>query len=262
MNPALIKLYKLQSEINSQDSNHWLYEENLMFCTIGGLIRVNFFGEPWEDSFHRVLKVLQETDIAERIQSLSFNSPDEGANGTNNFDFSILTESDVIFPELRNFAVRLTEPEHHNRTIIARIYEEEGMIAKLLKKMPKLLSLQVPSAPNEEFFELNLHPLEYLVMQVGYETQNFILNLSNSDCFKNLWHLDFTDYQETYAEGWEDECTSFEHFERLFNSKAFDPVKAMILRNLTYSDEQIKKLKSIRKNTFLNLIRTESNYIY
>lgn len=261
MNDAISKLYKLQSDVNSQNNHYWDYEENLMFCEIGNLIKVTFFGIPWDESFNKVLKVLLEKDVAEKIQGLSFDSPDEGVNGTNNFDFSTLAESSVIFPELRSFIVRLTAPEHHNGTIIAQMYEEEGVIAKLIKKMPNLSLLQIPSAPNEEFFELNLHPLEQLIIQVGFDTQHFILNLSNSTCFKDLRYFDFTDFQETYTESWENNCTPFEHFEQLVNSKAFDSVKVMILRNLTYSKEQIKNLKSVRKDVSFKLIRTESNYI-
>lgn len=262
MDQAVIKLYELQSEINSQTGSDCLDEENLMFCEVGGLIKVNFYGMPWEESFHKVIAVLSESEVAEKIQSLSFDSPDEGANGTNNFDFSGLAESSAVFPRLKSFSVRLTHPEHHNGTIIGRIYEEGGMIARLIKKMPNLLSLQIPSAPNEEFFELNSHPLEHLTMQSGFDTQDFILNLSNSTCFNNLRYFDFTDFQETYIEGWESQTTPFETFERFVKSKAFDPVKLMILRNLTYSDEQMRHLRSIRKSTVFKLIRTESNYIY
>lgn len=261
MNEVIKKLQRLQTEINSQSNKHWLYKENLMFCKIDNLLNLSFFGNPSDESFAKVLKVLSEKEVAEKLQSLSFDSPDEGANGTNNFDFSIVAESKTVFSELRSFAVRLTEPEHHNATIIAQVYDEGGITAKLIKKMPKLLSLQIPSAPSEEFFELNSHPLEYLIMQVGFDTQDFIFNLSNSTCFKNLQYFDFTDYQETYIKDWENDCTPFEHFEQLFNSKSFDSIKLMILRNLMYSNEQVNILKSIRKDTGFKLIRTESRYI-
>lgn len=261
MSEAIYKLRKLQAEINSRVDDS-LYEESLMFGEFGNLLKIYFFGNPSDESFDKVLEVLSDKEVAERLGSLSFDSPDEGTNGTNNYDFSALAENRIIFPSLRSFSVKLTQPENHNGTIIARMYDEEGMIAKLIKKMPSLLSMQIPSAPNEEFFELNSHPLEHLTMQVGFDTQNFILNLSNSTCFKNLRYFDFTDYQETYMENWKDVATPFEHFERLINSKAFDSVRLMILRNLTFSVEQIRNLKLIRKNTVFKLIRTESNYIY
>ncbi|MCU1289204.1 MAG: hypothetical protein JWN60_1433 [Acidobacteria bacterium] len=262
MDEVIRELKELQTKINLQNDGTWAYEESLMFCEIGKLLKVSFFGSPTDESFTEILETLSKKAVAEKVRSLIFDAPDEGANGTNNFDFTFLAESKVVFPNLINFSVKLTEPKNHNRTIMAQTYDEEGVIAKLINKMPKLLALQVPSAPNEEFFDLDSHPLEYLVMQVGYDRQNFIFNLSNSSCFKNLWHFDFTDYQETYVEHWEDYCTPFEDFEQLFNSKAFDSVKVMILRNLTFTDEQITRLKSLRENILFNLIRTESKYIY
>jgi hypothetical protein len=243
MDEVIRELKELQTKINLQNDGTWAYEESLMFCEIGKLLKVSFFGSPTDESFTEILETLSKKAVAEKVRSL-------------------FAESKVVFPNLINFSVKLTEPKNHNRTIMAQTYDEEGVIAKLINKMPKLLALQVPSAPNEEFFDLDSHPLEYLVMQVGYDRQNFIFNLSNSSCFKNLWHFDFTDYQETYVEHWEDYCTPFEDFEQLFNSKAFDSVKVMILRNLTFTDEQITRLKSLRENILFNLIRTESKYIY
>lgn len=259
MNEAIDKLLKLQTELHSQKRGG-VYEETLMFCQKNDFVHLYFFGMPNEESFDEVLKLLT-TDIAEKVKSLEFDSPDEGANGTNNFDFSILAESDRQFPNLQKFAVKLTEPEDHNRTIIAQSYDEQGIIAKLIKKMPRLLSLQIPSAPDEDFFDLNSHSLEYLKLQVGYDTQNFIHNLSNSMCFPNLRNFDFTDFQETYSEGWQDSCTPLEDFKKFFSSPAFSPVKEMILRNVTYTSEQIKELKTFTKGTSFKFVRTESDYV-
>lgn len=247
--------YKNQERFSNLDEN----QETLVFSkTHDGFLKIYYYGT---DSREEVFLFLSNQEYAKQIRSLRFDSPDEGANGTNNFDFSTLTESNAIFPNLRNFAVKLTQLEDHNGTIIGDIYEEDGQVAKLIKKMPNLLSLQIPSAPNSDFFDFVNHPLELLTVQTGFDHQNFILNFSESTYFPKLRYLDFTDYQETYVENWQNECVPFDHFVKLFSSSAFDSIRLIILRNVNLTTEQIAELKSLRKNISFRLIKTSSNYV-
>lgn len=263
MNEIIEKLINLQTQIHQKNcersSEFDEDQENLMFSeTHDGFLKIYYYGTELREE---VFSFLSNQEYAERIRSLRFDSPDEGANGTNNFDFSTLIESDVIFTNLRNFSVKLTKLEDHNGTIIGDIYEEDGQVARLIQKMPNLLSLQIPSAPNSNFFDLGNHPLELLTVQTGFDHQNFILSFSESNCFPKLRYLDFTDFQETYVENWQDECVPFEHFVKLLNSKAFDSIRVIILRNVNLTNEQIAELKSLRKNISFRMIKTSSNYV-
>src|ERR1043165_4764398 len=123
-----------------------------------------------------------------------------GANGTRNWDFTPLVESSAVFPQPTSFFIEPSAPEHHNQTIIAKDYDEDGMIARLLTRFPRIESLTTPSAPNASFFEIGIRPLVYLRVDAGYDTQNFILNLSKSSCFPSLRLLDYGDYNERYME--------------------------------------------------------------
>jgi len=101
--------------------------------------------------------------------------------------------------------------------------EENGMIAKLVSRMPNLEQLVVPSAPDNSFFDIAKHPLKFLKLQAGYEHQNFIDNLAESKNFKQLTALDYTDLIDVYDVADED-YTNFDSFVKLFNSKAFSSV--------------------------------------
>jgi len=266
MNTAFNKLHHLQDELHSH-SNAELpdeYQDTLMFCEMAGLIKIDFYGDPFGESeaFNRVLQTIIHSDVSPFIKSIRFSAPDEGANGTRTWDFSIIVSSEAIFPNLTSFYVEGTQPEHHNRSVISGdFYEEDGMIAGLIRKMPNLLSLSVPSAPNQDFFRIAPHPLRHLVVQAGYDTQNFILHLSKSTCFPNLHHLDFTDYQETYLDDYEANCTPFSHYKELFFSSAFDQMRMVIIRNPLCSPAEIAELKSLRKEVQLMLIKTSSDYV-
>lgn len=266
MNAAFNKLHHLQGEIHSP-SNAKLpdeYQDTLMFCEIAGLIKIDFYGDLFDESeaLNRLLQTIIQSDVSPFIKSIRFSAPDEGANGTRTWDFSIIVNSKASFPNLTNFYVEGTQPEHHNRSVISGdFYEEDGMIAGLIRKMPSLLSLSVPSAPNQDFFRIASHPLRYLAVQAGYDTQDFILHLSKSLCFPDLRHLDFTDYQETYADDYEANCTPFSHYKELFLSPAFDRMRMVVIRNPLCSPAEIAELKSARKDVQLMLIKTSSDYI-
>ena len=60
--------------------------------------------------------------------------------------------------------MKRTDPAAHNLASIG--YEEEGMIAKLVAKMPALKYLELPSAPNKDFFDLDLK-LTALILHAG-----------------------------------------------------------------------------------------------
>lgn len=266
MHTALKKLGQLQAEIHSQEGGELPdeYQSTLMFCETSGLIKIKFYGDPAgeSDALNRLLRVVVDSDVSPYVKSLEFSGPDKGANGTRAWGFGAVVESDAVFTNLTSFLVEGTLPEHHNRSIISGdFYEEGGMIAGLLGKMPSLLSLGVPSAPDHNFFRTEAHPLNTLVVQAGYDTQDFILNLGRAACFPGLRRLDFTDYQETYAEDYESGRTPFGHYKELFLSPSLDEMRLVVLRNPRLSREEAEELKSLKKGVQLMLIRTTSEYV-
>lgn len=235
-----------------------------MFCEMAGLIKIDFYGNPLGESgaYDSLLQTIIHSDVSPFIKSIRLSAPDEGANGTRAWDFSTVVNSAAAFPNLTTFYVEGTQPEHHNRSVISGdFYEEGGMIAGLIRKMPNLLSLGVPSAPDQDFFRIATHPLRHLMVQAGYDTQNFILHLSQSPCFPDLSYFDFTDFQETYLDDYEANCTPFSHYKELFTSQAFDRMRMVVLRNPLCSEAEITELKSLRQDVQLMLIRTSSAYI-
>ncbi len=142
MNEIIEKLTSLQKLIRKQNSERLSEfdadKESLMFSiTEDNLLKIYFYGT---ESRKIVMDFLSSQDVAQKLKYISFDSPDEGANGTNNFDFTVLIESKEIFSNLKDFSVRLTQLNDHNQTIIGEVYEEDGQIAKLMKKMPNLIS--------------------------------------------------------------------------------------------------------------------------
>ena len=233
-----------------------------MFCEVRGLIKIYFHGSPFEASFERLLETIAEREVSPYIKAAKFSGPDEGSNGTRHWNFNLLLGDSVMFRNLMSFEVEGTQPQHHNRSIISgNYYEEGGMIAQLIKKMPNLSVLSVPSAPNHEFFNMASHPLRHLIVQTGYDTQRFLYNIGRSSCFNRLHILDFSDFQETYIQDCEEHCTPFSEYQDLFLSSNLANLKIIILRNSNCSDEQIATLKSLRKDTLFILIKSTSKYV-
>jgi hypothetical protein len=264
MNTALQHLLELQQDIAARNEPEWDDDvcEKLLLSPIDGLVHVEFYGSPFDESFDEFTRVLGSPDVARHVRSLVFRGPDEGANGTRKWDFSSLIQSETLFPNLRSFVVEPTLPEHHNHTIIAREYEEEGQIARLVAKMPLLTSLTVPSAPGGTFFDIALPSLHTLRVEAGYDTQNFILNFSQASGFKHLRHLDFGDYNQRYMDDYPAGYTPFEHFEALFRSSTFSGpgsfLGAFTLRNSILTPEQLSTLHHLRKDCQFRVIQAPS----
>ena len=263
MQHVIARLSELQRAIAGGDFPTLLDQEvsKLYFAEIQGLLHVEYYGPHWNEPgepFDCLIDLLCDAGAAAGIRSLTFRGPDEGANGTRNWDFTGLLASDVIFPNLTTFCVEPTQPEHHNQTILAEVYEEEGMIGRLLDRMPALESLTVPSAPDCSFFTRPRHPLRRLRVDTGYDHQDFIRNLSASSCFPHLELLDFGDYNQRYMEDYMDRCTRFEDYRELARSRGFESVRLFILRNASLSAEQWSELGLAA----VRAIQCHGNYVH
>lgn len=275
------KILELQENINkfiakSEEGFQFQSSPRVFFSPAGENVEIIFYGEGYDDDpnmriedfeegqnygFCAFLEFLKVQENANKISKLKFYGPDSGANGTRSWDFSRLINSDVTFPNLIDFEVALTDPGDHNLSIIElqSNYEESGVIARLLAKMPNVISLRVPSAPDKSFFEVENHSLRNLVVQVGYDHQNFIENLASSSNLTELISVDFTEKYDRYNEFPED-FTPFESFKKLFQSPVFDNGFHFILRNSKLTKEQLFELQKTRNIEFMH-INANAGYI-
>lgn len=277
----LEKLIELQQDIYNyelaiNDSYFVDYSSKISFFQIGDFFDITYYGDGYDDdpcikaidfdfetnfAFCRFLDFISDQNYADKIISLQFQGPDKGANGTKSWDFNRLINTNVTFPNLISFTVQLTDLGDHNQSIIdGKDMDEDGMITKLILKMPSLEKLILPSAPNQLFFEIGEHPLKNLKLQAGYSHQNFIENLANSSNFKHLETLDYTDIID-FSDLSIEEFTSFESYLTLFTSKAFSSVKYFKLRNATLNLEQLFELQASNNVQFLNIKAKGGRYV-
>ncbi|MEG0184158.1 MAG: hypothetical protein RR704_11975 [Stenotrophomonas sp.] len=227
--------------------------QRLTVAPLYGGLHVEFFGNPWDEPFEWTLACLSDPAVAASVMSLCFTGPDEGANGTREWEFSALLDSAVQFPRLRSLVIAPTAPEHHNASLIQRagsIMEEGGEIARFAAKAPHLSELVVPNAPDATFFEVPLPHLHSLRIGGGFDTQHFIERLATARNLPALGLLDFTESSEvqfTWAEQRQvDAVTPFAAYERLFASDALEPVHTLRLRNSALDVEQLQALHAMR----------------
>jgi hypothetical protein len=226
----------------------------------GDLFHIDYYGSPFEDGYLDLLETLGRAEVAAALGSLTLRSPDEGANGTRNFDLEPLLAAGSVFPRLESFRLPLNQPGDHNRTVVGRDFDEDGVLARLLAAAPALLELIVPSAPNAAFFDVGRRPLRFLSIDAGYATQDFILNLSESSCFPDLSCLEWGEYNETYLEDFANGCTPLEHYHRLFATPAFAGVQRFIWRNPACASDAIQALKALKPDLQLLVVRNSAEY--
>ena len=114
--------------------------------------------------------------------------------------------------------------------------------------MPKLRSLTVPSAPDKSFFEIGPLKLTELIVQAGYDRQNFIENLAESNNFPDLRFLDYSDYRYVFSHMAGTE-TPFESYKKLFLSPLFqqEHLHVFWLRDSILTNPQLSAIMTIFK---------------
>lgn len=235
--------------------------ERLSVVTCGGLHHLEFYGTCFGEAFTDLCETLATPEVAGSVLSLSFRGPDEGSNGTKNWDLEPLVSREHDFPFLQTFSVELNQPGDHNRTIIGSSYEEEGVIARLAAKAPNLAYLTVPSAPSPEFFGVSLPNLRVLSVDAGYATQDFLRNFGRSRGFPSLRCFEWGEYSERYIDDWQESCTPFSDYEALFTSPAFRTVSRLVVRQPNLSVAQMDALRTLRPDIQFLLVRHGSEYV-
>ncbi|KXX69364.1 hypothetical protein [Flammeovirga sp. SJP92] len=275
------KLLELQKRIynyhNSSELDYNLASSpRISFSRIGNLYEIVFYGEGYDDDdtmpssefdpdeYNYGFCALQDFLIEnpDQIVSLIFTGPDAGANGTRNWNFNRIIKSDIKFVNLKAFKVALTDVGDHNQSVIGEYDDEDGMIAKLVLKMPKLEELELPSAPNNDFFKIPHLQISSLSIQAGYNHQNFIENLAESENLKALRSLDYTETYDQFGDLEDEEFTSFNNFKKLFSSSVFSYEHFHFkLRENRLTENQLEELQKIKKVQFLHIKTEAGKYI-
>ena len=237
------------------------FVDRLGVTKVGELVHLDFYGDPFEESFGDLLDALADKAVADSVASLDLRGPDEGSNGTRNWDLSAMAESAASFPVLRRLCIEQAKPSDHNRTIVAEGYDENGVLAKILAKAPALEVLVTPSAPNADFFQVGQRALEYLSVDTGYDHQGFIANLAKSACFPRLRAFEFGEYNETYVDDFSAHLTPFADYRALFTSAAFAAVKVFRWRNPVCSPDEMAEIKALKGNRQVLVVRWSADWI-
>jgi hypothetical protein len=255
----LTELQDAWAEVNAMASPEFI--TRLSVTIVHQKLHLDFYGDAMEEPFQQLLDVVVQPEVASHLCSLKIGGPDEGANGTRNWDLTKLVDGEVIYPQLRLFKVEQNKSTDHNRTIVASVYDEDGVLGTLLSKSPNLEQLTTPSAPSANFFKAGHRPLRYLNVDAGFATQCFISNLAECSFFPDLTCLEFGEYNETYMDDYALQCTPFEDYLKLFQSIAFRSVRSFIWRNPVCTQEQIKQLKSLNPQLQMLIVRSTANYV-
>lgn len=237
------------------------YLERVAITPTDGVFHLDFYGDHAGDSIADLMQTLAQPTIAPYVRSIVLRGPDEGANGTRNWDLEPLLATDAMFSQLKVLSIQLNQPGDHNRSIVGEEFEEDGILARLLAKAPGIEELTAPSAPSAAFFEVGVRPIRLLSIDAGYDTQHFILNLAKSSCFPNLQCLQWGEYHETYIDDYLADCTPLDHYRELFGSNPFASVRSFHWRNPTCTDDEIRELKALTPALQLLVVHDSSRYV-
>ncbi|MEC4113434.1 hypothetical protein [Myroides pelagicus] len=275
------KLLALQERIYTYYNREYpfslSYSPRISFAKLGEFYELNYFGDGYDEDITLSPDEIEQNDDLDfafcavldfiiahpnSFVSLNFNGPDAGANGVRNWNFNRLVESGVVLSHVKSFKVGLTNMGDHHVTLIGEYDLEEGVIAKLVAKMPKLKVLQMPSAPDKSFFELDNLKIEELVIQSGLNHQNFVTNLSRSKNMRSLRLLDFTDVFEMAEDTGKTKFTSVMEYMELFKSELFQHTPNFLfkLRDCHLSVSNSSMLKRLANVQLLHIVEVPGRY--
>ena len=222
---------------------------------LGDMLAVEYYGPDYGAGWNIFLETIGKQFVADHIGDLRIGGPDQGANGMRTYNLSALAKKDVTFPGLLNLWIRPTESGDHNFSEVG----EKGFV-KVLKGMPALEMMTLPSAPRPGFFKIDFPHLKWLRIGSGFETNQFIANLAKA---KKLPQLNFLDFGDS-LEGWtgndgeiEDASyrpASYADYEALFRSDLMEQLWGIRLRNTQLKKKEYQKLQKIRPECQFSIV--------
>lgn len=134
-------------------------------------------------------------DNPDKVRSLHFTNDDVGTNGVRDWRFTRLLHADIKFKNLVSFKVQGYQRGDHNFPVVTEneFFEVDDTVSQLLQKMPNVYEVEVPSPPDEAFFEMKFPQLKRLTVQSNLRNNDFIKNLAQSPLLSQLVSLDFMD---------------------------------------------------------------------
>jgi len=260
MNSALTILTDIRKQFDN-DAPLWLPDDRQVVTfnvRRDGLIDLRIYVSPDDEIFDEIQQLLSEPDIASALSGLIFEGPDEGANGTREWNFRPLLETAAAFPELRTLYIEPSAPGDHNGSIIGYCYDEEAQVAKLIARMPNLTDLTVPSAPQYDIFQLSPRLITHLRVDFGYDRLDFLANLADTCGFPNLQVVDFGVAHPRSAEN-PDVIAPYEEYAQLFDAPSFSGVREVTLRNSGLNDDELSRLLALRRDLQVTTIQVHAS---
>ncbi|AHE56947.1 hypothetical protein [Sphingomonas sanxanigenens] len=258
LDDAIAALVAAQADLNAGSDQSWPAEAGhppvrlvepdyagarIGVSDMGGGLAVSFRGDPHE-SWPILQDVLSRQSVADHILLLDLSGPDIGANGLKAWDFASLIAAAPGFPRLVDFRIGLTDPGDHNQSMIA-----DDQLPPLLALMPALRQMELPQAPEPDFFRLPLPDLRAIRTGGDHRTRGFIHHLADAT-LPSLRFVDFTDslapfmMDEQQPAEWS--STPFADYERLFAAPITRQLSGMRLRNAHLTEAQYRALHAAR----------------
>jgi len=219
---------------------------------------VAFHGDPAWKAFHDLCAAVTQPDVAERLTTLILRGPDSGAGGTCHWDLERLAPPHTSYPRLTTLTVEQGRPGDHTFHVVGETYDENGVLGRLLQKMPALQALTAPSAPDRGFFRGDTRPLRWLSINAGYRHQDFLRHLAEA---ANLPQLSTLEYGEPTGLGFEDfaHATARNYADLVTSSSV--ALQRLVLRNPSLSDGELRRLKALRPAMQLAVIRIQQTFL-
>ncbi|MDV3457755.1 hypothetical protein RZN05_12235 [Sphingomonas sp. HF-S4] len=278
LDAALAALRNLQATLNEaaaegqevEEGDHadWLAQRllepdhcsRLSVADLGGALAVEYRGSEYE-GWSEFLDLLGRPGIAPHLVQLRISGPDEGANGLKEWDFAPLIAARPDFSGLRAFQVAISDPGDHNQACIA-----DDQLPTLIARMPALRTLELPQAPEPDFFALDLPQLKRIRTGGDWRTRGFIGHLAEATRLPALGFIDFTDSSAPFlsltpAETPEWDSTPFAEYERLFRSPVLERAWGIRLRNARLTEAEYRALSAIRPKCQFSVV-IEPPHVY
>jgi hypothetical protein len=213
---------------------HWLLNEDALFQPQGGT-----------PIFTEIVQLLGTPLVAPWLTALTLEGHQIAANGCIDWEMGPIAYARSRFARLRVFRVESIGNEDgpcFAGSLVGNSRSDQTVATRLLDRMPVLQELSIPEPPQEEAFFLGQpHPLRSLSVS-EVDSQSFVSRLTVTRRFAKLEEIQLT---ESFRS---DVCPRLPatQYARLLQSDTFPTLRAVTLRQVDLTDEQIAHLRGTR----------------